>query len=252
MSSFRFKQFTVLHEKSSIKVGVDGVLLGAWAAEATRNERNHVLKTLDVGCGCGLIALMMAQAFPEVQIDAVDIHHDSILEAQENFRRSPWSTRLRAIECDIKDFIEKEPNGPKYDIIVSNPPFFNSGLTDKNTPREKARHQDTLSPISLLGFSSRLLKAGGSLFMILPTEQLEDLKSKTIFSGMTFRKICLVKGSPQKCAKRVMVCFQKALHTGCQDNHEDEIEFENLDLRLPNGDYTNRYRKLTSPYYLNF
>ena len=156
---FRFKNFSVSHSRSSMKIGVDAVLIGSWAAE-------NASEILDVGCGCGIISLMMAQRFPEAQILGLDIHPESVEESRSNFVSSPWSRRLKAIEGEFP--IASELCERKFDLIISNPPFFASGLTELKTPRERARHQASLSVESLLKHSKDFLIQNGVLAMIFP------------------------------------------------------------------------------------
>ena len=245
MSSFRFKQFEVNHEKSSIKVGVDGVLIGAWAVNCLAEKINEINKVLDVGCGCGLIALILAQGLPNADIDAVDIHKDSISEAFMNFKNSPWGARLRAMQCDIADYAEDDG---RYDIVVSNPPFFNSGIKEKSTPREKARHQDTLSPRSLISYSTRLLRTNGSLFFIAPYDQLLEIERELDLNCLKLKKVCYVKGSHASRIKRIMIEAAKI----DRGDVLDRPEFENLVIRDENGDYSMQYKELTKAYYINF
>lgn len=188
---FRFKQFEVSHSRAALPIGVDGVLIGAWAELRGR-------RVLDVGTGCGVIALMIAQRYPDAQVMAVDIHKPSVEEAEENFIRSPWSSRLEVKE---KSFAEVAISGEKYDLIVSNPPFFDSGVEATDSPRLSARHQGELSPYSLVEGASELLNPGGGLAMIVPTEMAEKLLSFAILHGMRPERVCRVKdheGAPKK------------------------------------------------------
>ncbi|MDE6682224.1 MAG: methyltransferase, partial [Muribaculaceae bacterium] len=147
-----------------MKVGIDAILLGSWAEVKNRK------RILDVGTGCGLIALMCAQRNSDAQIEAIDIDRGSVEEAQENFDDSPWKERLSVRKSD---FIEHK--GTAYDLIISNPPFFSSGITKIANPRERARHQDILSPKVLMEKGCGMLNPNGRIAMIVPFEQVEEL-----------------------------------------------------------------------------
>ena len=131
---FRFKQFTVCDERSAMKIGTDGVLVGAWA------DVEDDWRILDVGTGTGLIALMLAQRNASAKIVGIDISHEAVEEARDNFSRSPWATRLSAIEGDVCGFEGSE----KFDHIVSNPPYFVDSLHSPDALRTMARHTSSL------------------------------------------------------------------------------------------------------------
>lgn len=185
-----------------MKVGVDAVLLGAWAGEkATR--------ILDVGTGCGVISLMLAQRFPEALIDAIDIDESSVDEANLNFKNSPWSRRMKVW---ISEFPKRfEIINEKYDLIVSNPPFFQSGISQPSTPRERARHMDKLSVFTLLEFSPKILKEDGILAMIFPSEFEEKVIETASHYSLFPKRICKIKNREGKSEKRVMIELQKKL-----------------------------------------
>ena len=157
---FSFKRFTVHHDRCAMKVGTDGVLLGAWADVAS-SER-----LLDIGTGSGLIALMCAQR-SNSRITAIDIDGGAVEQAQINFSLSPWKDRLEVVQGDLCDF---QPSG-LYDVIVSNPPYFIDSLKCPDGQRTTARHTDALTPEQLLGNAYRMLHPQGHLSLVLPYEQ---------------------------------------------------------------------------------
>lgn len=159
---FSFKQFTVWHDQCAMKVGTDGALLGAWA---TVNANDRFL--LDIGTGSGLIALMLAQR-SEALIDAIDIDAPACRQATENVARSPFSGRIEVHHCPLSDYL---PEARKYDLIVSNPPYFIQSLKCPDTTRSQARHADSLSLPELLRGSLRLLAPTGRLALVLPFDQ---------------------------------------------------------------------------------
>lgn len=251
MAPFRFKHFQVCHDKSALKVGVDGVLIGAWTGHCLQNENLFVDRILDAGCGCGLIALMIAQHQPHALIDALDFHHDSVEEASYNFNNSPWGPRLNAIESDICTFTELLSNRGVYDLIVSNPPFFNSGVCPKESARQFARHQGTLSPRSLIHFSNHLLKNAGRLFLIAPFGQKEELLDECRVAKMYPKRVCEVQDSVLKLPKRIMLEVSKSWNSEAVAKFDDYI-VEKLSLREPDGKYSEDYKKLTGDFYLDF
>lgn len=240
-SEFKFKQFSVSHHRSSIKVGVDGVLIGCWTDTMTAR------KILDVGTGCGLIALMMAQRFPDAKVTGIEIDEASANEAQENVINSPWSDRINIIRGNFPS----ELNGNlelKYDLIVSNPPFFNSGVTDPVTSRQRARHQGSLSPSSLLTSSKDLLVDDGSLAMIVPSEMSSSLESEAFFLGYSLTRKCLVRGHKDSPYKRVLLQWRNG--TCMIPFKEDETRY--LTMEETRGIPTEEYRRLCKDFYLRF
>lgn len=242
ISKFRFKQFSVSHHRSAMKVGVDGVLIGCWA------DTEDAKRILDVGTGCGLIALIMAQRVADAMVDAIDIDLPSIEEASENFSTSQWSERLRAILCNYSDvrLLLKEDDG--YDLIVSNPPYFDSGISEIVTAREKARHQGDLSPLSLLCEAKKFLKPGGSVAMVFPSELSSALEEEAQILGYSLMRKCLVRGHKEAPYKRVLIQwkYQKRL-SGQQKISSEYLTLESS-IKIP----TDGYRSLCKDFYLKF
>lgn len=238
---FRFKQFNVRHSRSAMKVGVDGVLLGAWTSCA--GER-----VLDVGCGCGLISLMIAQRFPQAIVEAIDIDHPSVEEAVENVSDSLWADRISVKEVDFTSFANDNENGNRFGLIISNPPFFDSGVADPSTPREKARHQGNLSPFVLIEKAPGLLKEGGVLSLIAPADMSDKLTEAGEKAGLSLRRICFVRNSEATPWKRIMIEF--ILQRDSKDRRE--IKREDLTMFVDPETPTPQYQALGSPFYLKF
>lgn len=158
MAVFRFKQFQVDDHGCGMKVCTDSVLLGAWAGVG--NTR----RILDLGCGCGLLALMMAQRAPQARIFAIDINQRAIDAATANFAASPWAARIEATLCDAAEHTPDQP----YDLIVCNPPYFSSTLVSPDADRAQARHAAGLSAESALEMSARWLSPDGSIALVTP------------------------------------------------------------------------------------
>lgn len=242
-SKFRFKQFAVSHHRSSMKVGVDGVLIGCWTDVKDAN------RILDVGTGCGLIALIMAQRAPDALIHAIDIDAPSIEEAIENIAESPWADRIKAFKCRFMDFADLV-NGheERFDLIVSNPPYFDSGVTEIMTAREKARHQGELSPTVILEKASEILTEGGSVAMVVPSEMTETLNTTAASLGYFLVRSCRVRGHEQAPYKRTL--FQWRLGIGGRRSYESIPD--TLTLEVSPGIPTDDYRSLCKDFYLKF
>ena len=163
---FQFKQFTIRHDKCAMKVGTDGVLLGAWTGIESCN------RILDIGTGTGLIAMMLAQRSKAV-IDAIDIDAEACLQAQENAESSPFAERIKIRHSALSDFAQTDTG--LYDLIVSNPPYFVDSLKCPDQKRNTARHTDTLTLEDLLQDSRKLLAPQGRIALIRPYDQKERL-----------------------------------------------------------------------------
>ena len=219
-----------------MKVGVDAVLIGAWAGVNPKS-------VLDVGTGCGIISLILAQRFNRASITGIDIDPSSIKEASENFFLSPWKTRLKSSLMKFPDGIlgTKE----KYDLIVSNPPYFRSGVCPK-TQREVARHQDSLSLFKILEFSPNFLNKGGRISLIFPSEFEEEALLSSVKNHLYLLRKCYIRNNKNKPYKRVMMEFS--------DNEEEICEIERLTLfsDKENLNPTEEYKALCGNLYLKF
>lgn len=246
LSPFKFKKFSICHNRSAMKVGVDGVLVGCWT------DVSEAGTILDVGTGCGLIALIMAQRQPGALITAVDIDLPSAEEAAHNFAASPWNERLKLIHGsfskDLYDNSDDCDNNLKFDLIISNPPYFNSGITQVNTPRERARHQGELSPASLLNDSISLLNVGGSVAIVIPADYSAVIEDIACSLGYTLTRKCLVRGHAGAPFKRVLLQWKLF--------NESVPEYicceQMLTLEISSGNPTDDYRRLCKDFYLKF
>ena len=196
---FKFKQFTVYHDLCAMKVGIDGVLLGAWTPIDISAKR-----ILDIGTGSGLIALMIAQR-SNALIDAIDLDEGAIAQANINVTNSGWSNRITVHHQSLASFAEN--NSSAYDLIVSNPPYFISSLKTPDEARTKARHTDTLTHEDLLKYASGLLRKKGRICVILPvTEGLQCVKLAEKFSLSCYQCV-YVYPKPNSDAKRLLLEF---------------------------------------------
>jgi len=216
-----------------MKVGTDAVLLGAWA-EANESPKN----ILDIGTGTGLIALIMAQRFSDSQITAVDIEPNAIREADQNFQRSQWSDRLRAIHTSVQSY---EPD-MKFDLIISNPPFFEFNFHGIDAERTMARQQSTLSFSELLTHSKWLMSRNGTLHYVIPFFEKLSFLEKASELGLEPFRLCDVKGNKSAQAKRTLVSLSQ----------EDEtLSEEELIIEIARHEYTDDYINLVKDFYLN-
>ena len=197
---FQFRQFIVHQQRCAMKVGTDGTLLGAWAAAPSVKCR-----ILDIGTGTGLIALMMAQRFPESEVIGIDIDPEAVAQARENVRLSPFSERITIEQQDLMKFDDTEG----FDIIVSNPPYFVDSLECPDDQRTMARHTVSLTYDGLIRQAFRLLKDDGSLSLVIPAESRSLIESAASLSGFFLSRVCLVKTTPRKQPKRQLIEFRK-------------------------------------------
>lgn len=218
-----------------MKIGTDGVLIGAWAEAGT-----DASAALDVGAGCGLISLMLAQRFRNLRVDAVEIDASAAGDCRHNFEASPFCDRVSVINEDFAKFNSLD----RYDLIVSNPPFFTTGELSPEKNRAEARHEGNLSCASLISASARMLENGGNLSFIAPAEREDDLIFTAELSGLKLWRLCRVIPVERKAPKRIMMELRK----------EDTLtpEFSELTIRDRNNSYTPEYISLTKEFYLNF
>lgn len=236
---FRFKQFNISHEQSAMKVGVDGVMIGAWASVG--HGPCHIL---DAGCGCGVISLMAAQRNPEAIITAIDIHAPSVEEATRNAGSSSWGERIGVKQADFMDV------AGRFHHIISNPPFFHSGIDTPATARESARHATTLfGPEALMARADELLASYGTMAFIAPFSEFRNLQ-KALHGSLALLRVAYVYGRTGKEPKRVMMEIGKDVATTCEPRIED-IYIECADAS-GRWDYSQEYRALCADFYLKF
>lgn len=233
-SQFDFKQFTICHDRCAMKVGTDGVLLGAWTDVGT-----GVRRILDVGTGSGLIAIMLAQKC-EADIWGVDVDADAVLQAAGNGERTPWSSRLHFLQSDVLEYSPQ--NG--FDLIVCNPPYFENSLRSSDRKRNTARHSENLPFDLLIGKVHDLLEPDGLFNVVLPAQAAEDFAQEAWERGLNLYKKCVVYTKPSAPAKRTLLSLKKG-----QADYPETIP---IYIYGSDGAYTEEYRKLTENYYLGF
>lgn len=232
---FRFKQFELEDKNSAMKVGTDAVLLGSWV------EINGAKTILDIGTGSGIIALMLAQR-ANAEITAIDIHNPSISDATENFKNSLWSNQLSAINISLQDFGNSNSN--KFDLIVSNPPFFSNSLTSPSKDKSLAKHNTSLSQNDLLKSVLGLLNENGRFCVILPENEISSFTISATKLGFYSNKQIRVVPKQGKAINRVITVF--SLHS------YGSPEISELVIRDKNNEYTQEYKSLTKDFYLKF
>lgn len=234
MKPFQFKKFTLQQDRCAMKVGTDGVLLGAWTS--LEHNPNSIL---DVGTGTGLIALQMAQRSNAELIDAVELDKNAFEQCVENFETSEWSDRLFCYHASFQEFAEEIEE--HYDLIVSNPPFYSEDVPSGDKARDNARQNQVLPFEVLLSGVSKLLSDKGQFAVIIPFNLQEDFFSYAAINGLYPNKRTLVKGNFDAPIKRLLLQFSKEI----SDVVTDELVIEK-DRHV----YTDSYIKLTKDFYI--
>ncbi|MBQ9363307.1 MAG: methyltransferase [Bacteroidaceae bacterium] len=230
--SFRFKQFAVRHDRCAMKVGTDGVLLGAWA-----NVEGSTT-ALDIGTGTGLIALMLAQRNAALSVTGIDIDSDAVKQAQENVQNSPWARR---INIEQADFTLNDEQNARYDLIVSNPPFHTEDTLNPDATRTAARHTCSLPFPVLIRKAATLLTAQGHLCLIVPTATAPEVVGEAAAQHLYLSKRTDVKTTPRKTAKRTLLEFTPNI---------TQTVYSILTLQDEHQKRTGEYMALTQDFYL--
>ena len=244
---FDFQKFSIIQERSAMKVGTDGVLLGAWASLPDVSLLGDTApRILDIGTGTGLIALMLAQRFPNALIDAIEIDHDSAEEAKMNVGNSPWKDRITVIETALCDYC----NPPyRYSLIGSNPPFYNATLKPEDESRAIARHYDALPFSDISAYADKNLEDNGLLAVIYPTNCEDNILTGIATSSLRYNKICnIITKEGKPCKRRMIECCRK--NNFSTSSPTSIVENQILCLRNKDNNFTHEYINLTKPFYL--
>ncbi|WP_442265298.1 tRNA1(Val) (adenine(37)-N6)-methyltransferase [Tenacibaculum sp. ZS6-P6] len=238
MKPFKFKEFTVHQDKAAMKIGTDAVLLGAWS-----DINFYPDSILDVGSGTGVIALMLAQRTDAMTIDAIEIEEEAYEQSVENFERSDWGDRLFCYHVSFQEFAnEMQEDEETYDLIVSNPPFYNTDYHSEDESRNKARFtKSALSFESLLKGVSQLLSQAGVFNVIIPFEEEQKFIQLALNYDLFNTKVCRVKGNETSEIKRSLLAFSF---------EEKEVIEEELIIEKERHQYTDAYIDLTKDFYL--
>ena len=232
--TFTFKQFSVNQDRCAMKIGTDGVLLGAWTPII-----NNPYNVLDIGAGTGILSLMLAQRSNAEQIDAIEIDEEAYEQCVENFEASPWGDKLFCFHAGLDEFVD-EPED-EYDLIISNPPFYTDDYKSDNTSRDLARFEDALPFEELIEAAALLLSDNGIFSVIIPYKEEERFVSMCKELDLFPLKITRVKGTPTSEIKRSLLAFCRMEQTPLIDELVIEISRHN---------YTPEYIELTKEFYL--
>lgn len=233
-NGFTFKQFFVAHDRCAMKVGTDGVLLGAWAPVARVN------RVLDIGCGSGLIALMLAQRTgQQVLVDGVELDADAASQAQENCASSPWASRLTIYPQDIREYAAQCQ--ARYSLIVSNPPYFSAGSACASPQRAAARYTDTLDHQTLLSCAESLIDEEGFFCVVLPEDAGNRLVELASARGWFLRYRTDIADNETRPPNRVMLALSPK---------QGEQFCDSMVIRGPDQRYSDAHCSLTRDFYL--
>ena len=232
--TFTFKQFSVNQDRCAMKIGTDGVLLGAWTPLI-----NNPFSALDIGAGTGILSLMLAQRSNASQIDAIEIDEDAYEQCVENCEASPWGDKLFCFHVGLDEFVD-EPED-EYDLIISNPPFYTDDYKSDNSSRDLARFEDALPFEELIEAAALLLSDNGIFSVIIPYKEEERFVSMCKELDLFPLKITRVKGTPTSEIKRSLLAFCRIEQTALIDELVIEISRHN---------YTPEYIELTKEFYL--
>lgn len=234
---FRFKEFTIHQDKTAMKVGTDGVLLGAWC---TIDKYPDTI--LDIGSGTGIIALMIAQRSDAMTIDAVEVDENAYEQTVENFEKSDWGDRLYCYNATFQEFaneiVEEEES---YDLIVSNPPFYTDAFESEDSSRNKARFTSALSFEELLEGVSKILSKNGIFSTIIPFKEEENFINIAKDQHLFLNSVCRVQGNKTSAVKRSILAFSF---------QETEVNETHLIIEIARHQYTEDYINLTKDFYL--
>lgn len=231
MSIFKFKNFNIIQTNAPQKVGTDAMVLGALV-----NHENPS-SILDVGTGCGVIALMLAQNYPKAKVTGLDIDEKAVLQAQTNFQNSHFPNEFEALH---QNFLEYNPS-QKFDLIISNPPYFNTKMPSIDQQRSLARHENSMSLQDLINHSESLLTENGVLWMIVPSERGEALINGDLNLKLSQR--IKVYGKPNRHVRDILVFTQT--------QNEIDYHLSELTIRDDINQYTEQYIALTLEFHYN-
>jgi tRNA1Val (adenine37-N6)-methyltransferase len=235
---FQFKQFTVQQEFCAMKVCTDACLFGAWVAQQIHQLVPHKPRVLDIGAGTGLLSLMLAQASVEAHIDAVELEPKAAQQATQNFQEAVFKDRLHLIHKNILEFSTALP----YDLIISNPPFYENDLKSNQPDKNAAKHADELTLAVLLEKAVQLLSPGGMLALLLPFHRLVEAEERMRELGYYAKKKALVYQTLKHPTPfRAMWVFA---------NTVEQTETKNIWIKNDQQQYTEAFIRLLQPYYL--
>ncbi|HEY5774167.1 MAG TPA: methyltransferase [Chitinophagaceae bacterium] len=238
-SYFQFKQFTIHQDRCAMKVTTDACLFGAWIAEKVKSQKLKVKTGLDIGTGTGLLTLMVIQKNPEMKIDAIEIDKDAAEQAKINVGSSPWKEQINIVQDDVKEFSFKK----EFDLIISNPPFYENEIRSATDSKNVAHHSQSLTVKELLAIIKENLSLTGSFFLLLPYKRNDEIKKLFKDQQLHVAKIVLVRQSVKHDYFRIFI-------KGSLNTEEKETEFDELSIWDEKQQYTNEFTGLLKDYYL--
>ena len=224
-----------------MKVTTDACLFGAWIAQKVESEKLKIEGALDIGTGTGLLSLMLAQKIPEIKIDAIEIEKDAAEQAKDNAGSSPWEEQINIIQADVKEF----PLEKKFDLIISNPPFYENEIRSATDSKNVAHHSENLTVNELLGIIKNNLSKTGSFFLLLPYKRNEEIKKLLKDHELSISKILFVRQSVKHDYFRIM------LKGKLSEQKSIETEFNEMSIWDDSQQYTNEFKQLLYDYYLH-
>lgn len=241
-SYFNFKQFTIWQDQCAMKVTTDGCLFGAWAARMIREQNDNPGYCLDIGTGTGLLSLMVAQQNPGITIEAVEIDAAAATQANNNIKSSPWQNQITVTTGDIRELEFAQ----QFDVIISNPPFYENELKGKDEKKNKAHHDGSLLLTELLAVARRHLKPNGSLYMLAP------FKRETEIKAALEEHLFDIKYEVAVHQTTVHGCFRKIFKLSLSSDFKEDKDFIEIFIKDNEGKYSTPFESLLKDYYLQF
>lgn len=234
---FQFKEFTVYQDQSAMKVTTDASLFGAWVASRIEVKEIQPERILDIGTGTGLLSLLVAQK-SEAVIDAVELEENAFRQAESNISISPWKDRINVINSDVKHFL----SAGFYDLIISNPPFFENELESPDKAANLARHDAGLTLIDLLNVVNNRLSDSGSFAVLLPFQKMEYFERLAKAIGLYPISKLLIKQTPSHSFFRgILIC----------NRTKSALAYNEMTIKDASANYTDQFVALLKDYYLN-
>jgi tRNA1Val (adenine37-N6)-methyltransferase len=227
---FQFKQFSLAHSKSALKIGTDSILLGSWA------ETKNALNILDVGSGCGILSFMLAQKAPQAKILGIENEDDSFQESLFNLKGNPFKERVDFTLADFKDWT----SDLRFDLIVSNPPYFEVAQTTGNPARDNARRQNSLSHELLLNNILLVLAEKATVNLILPPPEAQNFIALAQKKGLHLMRFCSVKSKEEALTKRCLISLS---------NYPSPLQEQEIILYQANGKRHHQFTEITADFY---
>jgi tRNA1Val (adenine37-N6)-methyltransferase len=239
-SYFQFKQFTIHQDQCAMKVTTDACLFGAWVADKIKSEKPEAKRILDIGTGTGLLTLMLHQKNSDTKTDAIEIDEEAYQQACENVNASPWKENIKVIPADVKSYAFTYP----YDVIISNPPFYEKELKGNNKKKNLAHHNEGLLLPELLSVIKNHLQPNGIFYLLLPYKRNEEVKQLITDSQLSITHLGFVKQSTQHHYFRLMLAGK------IQPHEEQETIIDEIAIKDDSDGYTPEFINLLKEYYL--